>query len=125
MKKTFLYVDGFNLYYSAVRKTPLRWLNPVKLAGLVFPKNANVISGDSDLVTPIRMVRDQLGLPIGVLNPQRLSGALTPPSRKNAGLKDAATFYKNGVTWSQLQLAQFPQKLSDLKGPFHCPLDWQ
>jgi hypothetical protein len=27
--KTTLYIDGFNLYYSAVKDTPLKWLNPV------------------------------------------------------------------------------------------------
>ena len=37
--KTMLYIDGFNLYYSAVKDTPLRWLNPVALAGRAFPRN--------------------------------------------------------------------------------------
>lgn len=31
MLKTALYIDGFNLYYSAVKGTPLRWLNPVSV----------------------------------------------------------------------------------------------
>ncbi|MGA3141594.1 MAG: hypothetical protein ABSF10_00925 [Verrucomicrobiota bacterium] len=31
--KTILYIDGFNLFYSAVKGTPLRWLNPVALIG--------------------------------------------------------------------------------------------
>jgi hypothetical protein len=35
--KTFLYVDGFNLYYSARKGTPLRWLNPLQLAARVKP----------------------------------------------------------------------------------------
>ena len=38
--KTCLYVDGFNLYYSALKATPLRWLNPLKLAARAFPRNA-------------------------------------------------------------------------------------
>ena len=25
--KTFVYVDGFNLYYGAIKDTPYRWLN--------------------------------------------------------------------------------------------------
>jgi len=37
--KTFLYIDGFNLYYSAVKGTPLRWLNPIELAARAFPRN--------------------------------------------------------------------------------------
>ncbi len=30
--KSFLYVDGFNLYYSALKDTSHRWLDPVALA---------------------------------------------------------------------------------------------
>ena len=37
--KTILYIDGFNLYYSALKGTPLRWLNPTDLAAHVFPRN--------------------------------------------------------------------------------------
>jgi hypothetical protein len=36
--KTFLYIDGFNLYYSAVKGTPLRWLNPLTDAQGTFHK---------------------------------------------------------------------------------------
>ena len=37
--KTILYIDGFNLYYSAVKDTPLKWLNPLALAARAFPRN--------------------------------------------------------------------------------------
>jgi len=37
--KTFLYIDGCNLYYSALKDTPLRWLDPVALASTAFPRN--------------------------------------------------------------------------------------
>ncbi len=174
--KTFLYIDGFNLYYSALRGTPLRWLNPLALAAATFPRNqivttkfltakvtalphdphqpnrqstywralralpnleiiegdfrtrkvrakvvspppstieiykteekgsdvnlgahllmdgflnryqaAIVITGDSDLVTPIQMACRELKKPVGVLNPQRLSG---PDCRPNAKALD-------------------------------------
>lgn len=213
--KTILYIDGFNLFYGAVKGTPLRWLNPVALAQGVFPRNqiiatkyftakvsplpgnpdqptrqmifwralgtlpnfeiilgdfrtrkvraavvspppntievyktdekgsdvnlaahllmdgfrnryecAIVVSGDSDLVTPIRMVREQLTKPVGVLNPQRLSGPNCRPERKSAGLQHAATFYRKGVTWSHLQAAQFPNPMTDANGTFHKPLTW-
>jgi len=213
--KTILYVDGFNLFYSAVKGTPLRWLNPVALIERAFPKNqivrtkfftakvgalphnpgqpvrqmifwralrtlpnleiiegdfrtreimaavvnpppnfikvfkteekgsdvnlaahllldgfrgnfecAIVVTGDSDLVTPIRMVRDELKKPVGILNPQRLSGPNCRPPRKNAGLQHAASFYQNGVTWAQLLAAQFPDRMTDATGPFHKPPTW-
>ena len=35
--RTWVYVDGFNLYYGAVKGTPFKWLNPVELAKQVLP----------------------------------------------------------------------------------------
>ena len=37
---TNLYVDGFNLYYRALKDTPFRWLNLRKLAETLFPQDA-------------------------------------------------------------------------------------
>ncbi len=37
--RTFVYIDGFNLYYRALRNTPYRWLDLSKLAQLLLPKN--------------------------------------------------------------------------------------
>ena len=37
--KTNVYVDGFNLYYRALRDTPFRWLNLCKLAQALFPRD--------------------------------------------------------------------------------------
>lgn len=36
---TFVYVDGFNLYYGAVKGTPYRWLNIRQLCELLLPKH--------------------------------------------------------------------------------------
>jgi hypothetical protein len=85
---------------------------------------AIVVSGDSDLVTPIRMMRDELKKPIGVLNPQRLSGPNCRPPRRNAGLQQAACFHQNGVTGAQLPAAQFPGTMVDATGTFHKPPTW-
>ena len=35
--KTFVYVDGFNLYYGAVKDTPYKWLDINKLCQLLLP----------------------------------------------------------------------------------------
>ncbi len=35
--KTNVYVDGFNLYYRALKGTPFRWLDLRKLAEVLFP----------------------------------------------------------------------------------------
>lgn len=34
--KTIVYVDGFNLYYGAVKGTPYRWLNIARLCALLL-----------------------------------------------------------------------------------------
>lgn len=58
--KTILYIDGFNLYYSAVKDTPFKWLNPLALSQRLFPKNQIIgikyctarvrpMPGDSDI----------------------------------------------------------------------------
>ena len=86
---------------------------------------AIVVSGDSDLVTPIRMVRDDVKLPVGVLNPQRLSGPGKRKEGKSAGLKHAASFYKKGLTWGQLEKSQFPDQGEDAYGMFHRPERWK
>ncbi len=62
-KKTYIYVDGFNLYYGAVKGTPLRWLNPVELARQVLPLGHQIeklkyftarVSGAADPGAPAR-----------------------------------------------------------------------
>jgi hypothetical protein len=37
--KTYVYVDGFNLFYGALRRTPYRWLDLAKLCRLYFPSD--------------------------------------------------------------------------------------
>ena len=43
MKKTIVYIDGFNLYYR-LKDTPYRWLNPQKLSEFYLnPRQNNII----------------------------------------------------------------------------------
>ena len=39
MKKTFVYIDGFNLYYGSLKGTPYRWLDLERLCALMLPSN--------------------------------------------------------------------------------------
>ena len=39
MLKTCVYIDGFNLYYGALKKTPYRWLDLAQLCKLMLPPN--------------------------------------------------------------------------------------
>ena len=75
---------------------------------------AVLVSGDSDLTTPLKMARYDFKKTVGVLNPQK------NPCK---ALKGTATFYKH-IRESALASAQFPVVLSDEQGSFHKPTGW-
>lgn len=73
-----------------------------------------IISNDSDLLTPIRLVRETLNKKIGILNPHpHPSQALLPHI-------DFIKPIRPGV----LKVSQFPPILHDESGECHCPSDW-
>jgi len=206
--KTRVYIDGFNLYYGAVKGTRYRWLNIARMCELLLPgydlagykyftaivsarpddpqkpirqqmyvraletipnlevilghfkthqtmmplvnptpggprfvrvwrteeKGSDVnlatnllndayldrydiaviISNDSDLVAPIRIVREQIGKAVGIINPQKKSGkalyAKGGPSRR----------IRVGV----LAQSQFPATIHDRHGIIVKPGEW-
>ena len=206
--RTNIYVDGFNLYYGALRKTPHRWVNLNTLFQYLLPKNpiqsikyftalvsarpndlnaparqklylralstipelsvhfghflvhqvtmplvvpvgepqqyvkvikteekgsdvnlathllhdahmnkfdvAVVVSNDSDLLGPIKIVRNELCKKVGVINPQK------NPSRAILPHIDFIKQIRSGV----LQASQFPKQLSDARGLFTKPPSW-
>jgi len=207
--KTYVYVDGFNLYYGAVKDTPYKWLDIRRLCELLLPgytiatikyftarisarkddpdkptrqqmylralrtlpgleiiygsfqshdvmmpvaepvpggprfakvtrteekgsdvniaahlvhdayqrnfEAAVLVTNDSDLLEPIKIVRHQLGLEVGILNPHR--------HRASRELSKPASFIKQ-IREGPLKSSQFPQKLLDANGEFHKPADW-
>ena len=76
---------------------------------------ATLISNDSDLVEPVRIVRNELKLPVGILNPF----VLTP----SYDLRMHASFVKP-IRKGVLSASQFPPTLKDLNGIFHKPPAW-
>jgi len=61
--RTRVHVDGFNLYYGAVKGTPYKWLDPIRLSTLLLPKTCVLdrllyftahVSGMSDPDAPVR-----------------------------------------------------------------------
>ncbi|MDE2851368.1 MAG: NYN domain-containing protein [Acidobacteriota bacterium] len=40
--KTSVYIDGLNLYYGALKGTPFKWLDPIKLSTAVLPQQCVV-----------------------------------------------------------------------------------
>jgi len=75
---------------------------------------AVVVSNDSDLVHAIEIVRDELSLSVGLLNPHK---------RPSVRLKPVATFYKP-IRGGVLKASQFPNPLHDSHGIITKPADW-
>ena len=207
---TNLYVDGFNLYYRALRRTPFKWLNLRKLAETLFPddtihqvcyftalldarpddpgqprrqlvylralatlpgfepyygtfrsgtkwrplakpvpglpaqvlvrnseekgsdvnlatrllvdgfntayEQAVVVTNDADLVGAMRYVREDLGLRVTLVNPDRRN-------RSPRDLSNAATYVKR-LWMSHLRASQFPDTLTDKVGVITKPVGW-
>ncbi len=207
--KTIVYVDGFNLYYGAVKGTSCKWLDILALCKFLLPKNeilqikyftalvtarpndpdqpnrqqvylralrtlpgleiihghfrehvimmplanpvpggpkhvrvikteekgsdvniaahlindghrkryeaAILITNDSDLVEPVKIVRNELRFPVGVLNPI--------PDKPSHELRKYATFVKP-IRKGVLSASQFPPTLKDAVGTFHKPPRW-
>jgi hypothetical protein len=89
---TFLLCDGYENDYQA----------------------AIVISNDSDLVTPIEVVRSRLMKPVVLLS---------PANRPNVELVKAATFVK-AIRKGVLAASQFPLTLQDVHGTITKPPGW-
>lgn len=207
-KKTYVYVDGFNLYYGVARGTKSKWLDIHQLCEKLLPKNqivkikyftakvsprpddpqkparqqtylraletipnleiiyghflqsivkmrvanpkanqpkyaevikteekgsdvniashmihdghlskfevAVIISNDSDLLQPVKIVRYDLNKVVGMLNPQK------HPSQV---LKKHVNFWKP-IRAGVVASSQFPAKLKDKKGTFFKPKKW-
>lgn len=75
---------------------------------------AVLITNDSDLAEPVRMVRRELNLGIGILNPHQ---------HHSLQLKQHATFVKR-IRQADLIAAQFPVALQDATGKFTKPPAW-
>ena len=206
MANTYVYIDGFNLYYGCLKRTPYKWLDlaklshmmlpsdtiqqikyftarvsarshnpsapidqqvylralrtipnleiifghflthsvPMMLTGTVPPKKvwvdkteekgsdvnlaahlvcdafqkrfdvAVLITNDSDLAEPVRIITKELGMPVGILNPHE---------HHSATLKPLATFVKR-IRQSHLIASQVPSTLTDNKGAFTKPTSW-
>jgi hypothetical protein len=66
-------------------------------------------------VEPLKIVRDELKLPVGVLNPR--------PASPSHELRKYASFVKP-IRKGALAAAQFPMALTDKTGVFHKPSIW-
>lgn len=167
MKRTNVYVDGFNLFYGALKGTRFKWLDLDALSHQLLPKDnihriryftakvsarpgdprlpveiikteekgsdvalatylmldacrgdcstAVLITNDSDLSEPLRLVREELGLTTGVINPHE--------ARKRSRALQA-TFFKQ-LRPGALAASQFPSQVTDFRGrKITKPVGW-
>ena len=75
---------------------------------------AFVISNDSDLLEPIRIVRAEFGMPVGVASPH---------ARPSQVLLKQASFFRS-IRTGALRSSQFPSTLADTVGSFTKPPSW-
>ena len=75
---------------------------------------AVLVTNDSDLLEPVRIVRQDFNLSVGILNPHQHHSTV---------LKPYATFMKR-IRQSDVAACQFPTVMSDAKGQFHKPPGW-
>lgn len=75
---------------------------------------AVLVTNDSDLVGPVKIISKELKLTVGMINPHK------KPSRI---LIEQASFIKQ-IRKGVLSNSQFPKTLKDSKGTFHKPDKW-
>ena len=75
---------------------------------------AVVVSNDSDLLTPIQVVTQDLGKPVGLLNPHK---------NPSVSLLPHVLFIKK-IRRGVLGQSQFPPVLRDKQGEFYKPASW-
>ncbi len=191
--KTNVYVDGFNLFYGALKGSPHKWLDLRRLAETLFPNDeikdvyyftarlrttsvdggrrqrqdiylravgslpgvkvihgtfrqrgdsweekktdvnlatamifdafygefeqAVVVTNDSDLVSPIKRIRDELGFRITVVNPRRRQ-------KTHHELRETASAVMR-IKEEHLRLSQLPAQLRDASGRWISkPVSW-
>jgi hypothetical protein len=78
---------------------------------------AVVVSNDSDLEAPIRVVMTELGIPVGLLNPH-------PPWSRSRDLLNLSPAFFKQIRPNAVKGSQFPETLSDANGTFRRPAGW-
>jgi len=78
---------------------------------------AVVISNDSDLALPIKMVTTKFGKAVRIINPH-------PKKKLSGDLIKVASSYMRTINKKVLAACQFPTTLADSQGAFTKPATW-
>jgi len=76
-----------------------------------------VCTNDSDLTTPLRLVKEELGRDVGLISPMQ---------RKRASneLKQTQPIWHRQITPAHLAAAQLPDEFADAHGTVRRPAEW-
>ena len=113
-------VPGQSQQYARVIKTEEKGSDVNLATHLLHDAHMNrfdvgvVVSNDSDLLGPIKIVRNELGKKVGILNPQK------NPSRAILPHIDFIKQIRSGA----LGASQFPATMQDATGHFTKPVGW-
>ncbi|MGO8960950.1 MAG: hypothetical protein ACLQFR_26815 [Streptosporangiaceae bacterium] len=76
-----------------------------------------VLSNDSDLEEPIRVVMQELNIPVGLLNPH-------PAYKRSRDLLNLNPVFFKQIRPNAIKASQFPSPMNDATGQFHRPATW-
>ena len=116
--RTRVYVDGFNLFYGALKGTPFKWVDPVRLATLLVPRGYTIdrlryftarVSGKTDRGAP---ARQQIYLNALATLPEVEIHYGRFLAKTVWRLRGAASHVRY-IRGSMLRAAQFPETLPD------------
>ena len=88
---------------------------------------AIVVSNDSDLGEAVRIVTEDINLPVGVVFPEGAIDTYTGSRyklNKSKTLKKYASFIRE-IRPGVLSRSQLPNTMTDANGTFHRPPEWQ
>lgn len=105
--RTYIYIDGFNLYYGCLEHQPYRWLDLEAFCWRLLPKN--------DIQ---RIIKKEFDKVVGVAAP-----ILNPDRHLSNELRKRADFLKE-IRASALAKSQLPDVLTDRNGRFRRPARW-
>ena len=141
MKPPIAYVDGFNLFYGLLKGTRDLWLDPVEFVRRLLreeleEKRSDVniatsmvldavnnraesfvlVSGDTDFIGPVNIVRKDYGKNVIVLNPHT----------RRSDLKQYASYYKD-ISRDLPSQCQLPDEIpiGTHGNVIRRPLSWQ
>jgi hypothetical protein len=78
---------------------------------------AVVLSNDSDLEEPIRVVMQELNIPVGLLNPH-------PVYKRSRDLLNLNPVFFKQIRPNAIKTSQFPSPMTDATGHFRRPATW-